>query len=111
MRSDFDKRVLGGGGVWYGSDLIVLVFLYVEGITDDLKNLHVSIFSGGRVFVDDKDLMVHQEVSECLRKDGQELWYVCFPDVLEKCRDNRFDSSFQILGDGFSSRIYPIAVP
>jgi hypothetical protein len=113
MRSDLNKRILAAHGVWMNNTLVVLVFLYIGGdiAGGELKNLRVRLFSGGRVFIDDKDLMVHQEVSECLRKDGQELWYVCFPDVLEKCRDNRFDSSFQILGDGFSSRIYPIAVP
>lgn len=112
MKSDLNERVLAAHGVWMNNTLVVLVFLYTGGIADgELKNLRVRIFSGGRVLINDKDLLVHQEISKCLRKDGQELWYVCFPDVLEKCRDNRFDSSFQILGDSFSSRIYPIAVP
>ena len=112
MKSDLNERVLAAHGVWMNNTLVVLVFLYTGDIADgELKNLRVRIFSGGRVLINDKDLLVHQEISECLRKDSQELWYVCFPDVLDKCRDNRFDSSFQILGDSFSSRIYPIAVP
>ena len=109
MRSDFDKRVLGGGGVWYGSDLIVLVFLYVEGITDDLKNLHVSIFSGG-VVVANVPLFCCEELSLSFREDGQEVFFALCPKILEKCKDNRYDTSFQVLNDISVSRVVPVGV-
>jgi hypothetical protein len=112
MKGDLNERILKACGVWVNDTLVVLVFLYIGDIVcDELENLRVRVFSGGRVLVNDKDLVVHQEISECLRKDGQELLYACFSNILNECRDNRFDNSFQILSDSFGSKIHPIAVP
>ncbi len=110
MRSDFDKRVLGGGGVWYGPDLIVLIFLYVEGVDPkEIRDLYVRISSGG-VVVTDSPLFCHEELSLSFRGDGQEVFFALCPEILKECKLDRYDTSFQVLNGVSVSRVMPIGV-
>gem|GEM_PF-1577223 len=110
MRSNFDERVLGGGGVWYGSDLIVLIFLYVEGIDpNEMTDLHIRVCSGGRA-VTDVPLMCHEELSQSFREDGQEVFFALCPGILGKLKGNKFDASFQVMSANALSRVIPIGV-
>ena len=110
MRSDFDKRVLGRGGVWYGPDLIVLILLYVEGVDPkEIRDLYVRISSGG-VVVADAPLFCCEELSPSFREDGQKVFFALCPRILEKCKDNRYDTSLQVLNGDSASRVMSIGV-